>query len=157
MIMIANVSSDLRIINDVKEFQTELTKVAYGDLTLLPNLESNQKKGYGIFMSTNSATFFDLAGTDFKAIVNKEELAGFKGAIAIGGKFIAASLSTKGVKIFSLDVANNKLKVEASFNSSSFKLSKIDVQDLSYDPNRKILFILDHHTGVIPVKVSING
>lgn len=84
-------------------------------------------------------------------------MAGFVNAIAIEGKFIATALGDYGVKIFSIDFSAKLLKLEASFNKTDLKFDSINIQDLSYDSSRQNLFILDHHTGVIPVHIETNA
>ena len=84
-------------------------------------------------------------------------MAGFVTAIAIEGQFVGTALSDNGVKIFSIDFEGQKFKLEASFNKTDLKLYSTNIQDLSYDFSRKNLFILDHHTGVIPLHIAKNG
>jgi len=36
-------------------------------------------------------------------------------------------------------------------------LENIDIQDIAYDPTRKILFVLDRHIGVIPLQLNITS
>ena len=93
----------------------------------------NGVNGHGIFVTQNQVILFDLEGKTFKSLTNLENMAGFTTAIPIEGKYMATALGSTGVKIFSVDYSNSKLKLETTFNSSSFKIDKIDAQDLAFD------------------------
>lgn len=43
-------------------------------------------------------------------------MAGFESAYPIEGNFFAGAYGTRGVKIFSIDFASNKLKLEGSYD-----------------------------------------
>lgn len=57
--------------------------------------------------------------------------------------------------MFKVNFADNQLQLQTKFNASSLKLDKMNAQDLAYDQSRKNLFILDYHTGVIPLKLTV--
>jgi hypothetical protein len=123
---------------------------------LLPNTSYNGSQGYGLFLTEKQTTLFDLKGENFIYLTNSESMVGFEAAYPIEANYFAAALGKEGVKIFSINFEGNELKLETQFKASDLGLSQIDVQDLAYDASRKILFILDHRTGVIPLQLTIS-
>lgn len=99
---------------------------------------------------------FDLKGAEFFNLTNPTSMSGFAKAIPIEGSYLAIALGETGIKIFSIGFADNSLKLEAEFNKESLNLKKVNIRDLAYDSGRKILFMLDYHAGVIPVKLAIS-
>ena len=59
-IKIAYLSSDLKVIQDTKSFQTEEKKISEGIIVILPELSFDGKKGYGVFVTQSQVTLFDL-------------------------------------------------------------------------------------------------
>jgi len=49
------------------------------------------------------------------------------------------------------------LKVEATFDKSNLDIKAANFKDLAYDQNRKLLFMLDHNSGVISLQLIIAG
>lgn len=59
--------------------------------------------------------------------------------------------------IYSLDFNTKKLIVEAKFNKDNLGMKTLNIKDLAYDHVRKILFLLDHNSGVLPLQVILSG
>ncbi len=61
--------------------------------------------------------------------------------------------------IYSVDFKLKKLKIEAKFNKDNLDIKNLDIRDLAYDFNRKLLFMLDHNSGVLSLQLilSANG
>ena len=58
--------------------------------------------------------------------------------------------------IYSLDVNTKKLIVEAKFHKDNLGMKTLDIKDLAYDNVRKLLFLLDHNSGVLPLQVILS-
>ena len=57
--------------------------------------------------------------------------------------------------IYSIDFGTSSLKVEAYYNSTNLDVKSLNVKDVTYDEKRKILFVLDHNTGLFPLQLTI--
>ena len=58
--------------------------------------------------------------------------------------------------IYSLDANTKKLIVEAKFHKDNLGMKTLDIKDLAYDNVRKLLFLLDHNSGVLPLQVILS-
>lgn len=58
--------------------------------------------------------------------------------------------------IYSLDVNTKKLIVEAKFNKDNLSMKTLNIKDLAYDNVRKLLFLLDHNSGVLPLQIILS-
>ena len=149
-------SDDFSKVTDVKEVATTEHQIATGNFVLLPEADNNGQQGYGLFITENQTTLFDLKGAEFLNLTNPTSMRGFTKAIAIEGSYLSVALGETGIKIFKIGFADNSLKLEAEFDKDSLNLEMVNIRDLAYDSGRKILFMLDYHTGVIPVKLTIS-
>ena len=59
--------------------------------------------------------------------------------------------------LYSIDFASNKLSVEATFDQSSLELKTANFKDLAYDKSRRLLFMLDHNSGVLSLELSFGS
>ncbi len=57
--------------------------------------------------------------------------------------------------IYSIDFVSSSLKVESYFNSTNLGIKSLNVKDVTYDEKRKLLFVLDHNTGLFPLQLTI--
>lgn len=87
--------------------------------------------------------------------MNSSLLAGFESAISISENYFAVALGTNGAKILAVNGDSQELAVEAELDSKFLDMENIDVQDIAYDPIRKILFVLDRHVGVVPLQLTM--
>jgi len=47
---------------DIKNIKTSESDINYGNFVVLPNATKGGTKGYGVFLTQNQATIFDLEG-----------------------------------------------------------------------------------------------
>ena len=83
----------------------------------------------------------------------------FESAVPLEDHYFAAAYGQEGVVIYSVDFKLKKLKIEAKFNKDNLDIKNLDIRDLAYDFNRKLLFMLDHNSGVLSLQLilSANG
>lgn len=91
--------------------QTQDSKLAEGNIVILPNATDGQKVGFGVFMTRNQAVLFDLEGDNFTTLTNFKARKSFESVISIEGNYLAAAFAEDGCNIFSIDFALKQLKV----------------------------------------------
>lgn len=143
---------------DIKNIKTSESDINYGNFVVLPNATKGGTKGYGVFLTQNQATIFDLeGGQKYSNFNTSTQLAGFESGKKLEDNYLAVALGTNGAKIFSVDFDTQKLNIEVEIDKTFLSLENIDIQDIAYDPTRKILFVLDRHIGVIPLQLNITS
>lgn len=58
------------------------------------------------------------------------------------------------MRIYSINFADSTLNQEAEINESNSGAANLNAKDLAFDPVRKILFILDHNSGILSYSLS---
>lgn len=152
-----SISSGSLKLSLMKQFQTNEKKLTKGNIALLSNATYYKSTGCGIFINHNQAVLFDLDGNNFIQLEGFVKMKDFESAVPIEDKYLAAAYGEEGVVIYSVDVNTKRLKAEARFNRTNLDMKTLDIKDLAYDHSRKLLFMLDHNTGVLPLQLTISG
>lgn len=154
--MVSIESGSLRL-NLVKQFRTNESKLNKGDIVILANATYFKSTGCGIFINHNQAVLFDLAGNNFTQLEGFLKMKDFEAAVAIEDKYLAAAYGEEGVVIYSVDFNTKRLTVQAKFDKNNIDIKALNIKDLAYDHTRKLVFMLDHNSGVLPLQLVIGG
>jgi hypothetical protein len=146
-IKINTITSDYRSIKEHVTHQTNESKVAKGNFVILPAINS------GLFINHNQVQLFNLEDDTFNAVVQYETRKDFESAIVLDNNYFAAAFGQEGLRIYSVSPKDSTLKVEAELNKDNSNLDAINIKDLAYDSNRKILFIADYNAGVLSLQL----
>jgi len=82
--------SNLRL-TYAKEFKTNESKIGSGNIVLLPNATYLNTVGYGVFINSNQAVLFDLAGRNFTQLEGYLPMKDFQAAVALENVYFAVA------------------------------------------------------------------
>lgn len=150
-IHVLKIGGNFKAIKEGGTYQSSESNVNKGNFVLLAN------KGYGVFINHNQAVVFNLNDDTFTAVPQFQKRKDFETAIALEGNYFAAAFGDEGMVIFSVDFTDSTLKVVAELNNdNSGSSSGLNIKDLAYDSNRKILFIVDYNSAILSMQLTFD-
>lgn len=98
------ISDNFKRISEYKSYHSNQTKIAQGNIVILPDYKNGSSTGFGLFINQEQAFVIDLQTDSFSVLNNYNKTKTFESAIFLEGGYVAVAYGEEGMKIFYLDL-----------------------------------------------------